>query len=258
MVEMRRVLTIGGSDPTGGAGIQMDLKVLQTLGVWGLSCITAVTVQTTFGVEKITKIPPHIVARQIDAAVLDIGIDACKIGMLYAPRIVSVVAERIKRRHIQNVVLDPIIKAKGGRALLTPKAFKRLKQELIPLSLIITPNIEEAEAISECSIHSPEDMEFAAKKIHEMGAKFVLIKGGHLPSDPVDVLFDGENFHRFPSPRIKKIVHGTGCILSSAIASYLAKGENPVDSVRSAIEFTHSAIERAVLLGKGPHYLVPF
>jgi hydroxymethylpyrimidine/phosphomethylpyrimidine kinase len=258
MVEMKRVLTIGGSDPTGGAGIQMDLKVFQTLGVWGLSCVTAVTVQTTFGVEKITKIPPHIVARQIDAAVLDIGINACKIGMLYSPRIVSVVAERIRRRHIQNVVLDPIIKAKGGRALLTPKALKRLKQELLPLSLIITPNIEEAEAISGFPIRSSKEMEIAAKKLYEMGARFVLIKGGHLPSEPIDVLFDGENFHRFSSPRIKKIVHGTGCILSSAIASYLAKGENPVNSVRLAIEFTHSAIERAILLGKGPHYLVPF
>ncbi|MGC8843772.1 MAG: bifunctional hydroxymethylpyrimidine kinase/phosphomethylpyrimidine kinase [bacterium] len=258
MADVKRALTIGGSDPTGGAGIQMDLKVFQSLGVWGLSCITNITVQTTFGVEKITKVPPHIIARQIDAAVLDIGINACKIGMLYSPRTVSVVAERIRRRHIPNVVLDPIIKAKNGRALLTPKALKRLKKELIPLALILTPNLPEAEEISGIPIKSLQDMEEAGKKIKEMGAEFVLIKGGHLPSEPVDILYDGENFHYFPSERIKKNVHGTGCILSSAIAGYLAKGENPIDSVRLAIEFTRSAIERALLLGKGPYYLVPF
>jgi len=258
MAEMKRALTIGGSDPTGGAGIQMDLKVFQSLGVWGLSCITNVTVQTTYGVQKINKVPPHIVARQIDAAALDIGIDACKIGMLFAPRIVSVVAERIERRKIGNVVLDPIIWAKDGRRLLTPKGLRRLKNELLPLALIVTPNIPEAEEITGISIESVEDMKKAAKEIHEMGVKFVLLKGGHLASDPVDVLFDGEEFHSFPSLRINKIVHGTGCILSSAIAGYLALGKSLLESVECAIEFTRSAIERALLLGKGPYYVVPF
>ncbi len=258
MAEMKRVLTIGGSDPTGGAGIQMDLKVFQALGVWGLSCVTNVTVQTTYGVQKINKVPPHIVARQIDSAALDIGIDACKIAMLYAPRVVSVVAERIERRHIPNVVLDPLIWAKDGRRLITPKAWERLKKELLPLTLITTPNIPEAEELSEIPLRSLQDIEKAAEVIHKLGARYVLIKGGHLPSDPVDVLFDGEKFHKFPSPRIEKIVHGTGCILSSAIASYLALGKSVLESVASAIEFTRSAIGRALLLGKGPYYLVPF
>lgn len=255
---MKKALTIGGSDPTGGAGIQMDLKVFQSLGIWGLSCITNVTVQTTYGVQKINKVPPHIVARQIDSAALDLGIDACKIGMLFAPRIVSVVAERIERRKIGNVVLDPIIWAKNGRRLLTPKAFKRLRQELLPLALIITPNIQEAEEISGINICSIQDMEEAGRIIHKMGARYVLIKGGHLPSDPVDVLYDGEKFHKFSSYRIDKIVHGTGCILSSAIAGYLALGKHPIESVALAIEFTRSAIERALLLGRGPYYMVPF
>lgn len=258
MAEMKKALTIGGSDPTGGAGIQMDLKVFQSLGIWGLSCITNITVQTTYGVQKIVKVPPHIIARQIDSAVLDIGIDACKIGMLFAPRIVSVVAERIVRRKIGNIVLDPIIWAKDGRRLLTPKALNRLKKELLPLALIITPNIYEAEEISGIPLRSSQDIEKGARIIHKMGAKFVLIKGGHLPSEPVDVLFDGERFYRFPSPRIDKIVHGTGCILSSAIASYLALGKSPLQSVASAIEFTHAAIERALLLGKGFYYMAPF
>ncbi|MBC7327693.1 bifunctional hydroxymethylpyrimidine kinase/phosphomethylpyrimidine kinase [bacterium] len=255
---MKRVLTIGGSDPTGGAGIQLDLKVFQTLGVWGLSCITNVTVQTSYGVQKITKIPPHIVARQIDAATLDIGVDSCKIGMLFAPRTVSVVAERIRRRHIENVVLDPIIWAKDGRTLLTPKAFRRLKQELLPLAYIVTPNIPEAEKLCGFSIQSLSDMEESARIIHEMGARLVLIKGGHLSSEPVDVFYDGEKFHRFPSPRVKKIVHGTGCILSSAIASFLALGKSPLESVASAIEFTRSAIEKAIPMGKGPYHFAIF
>lgn len=258
MAEVKRVLTIGGSDPTGGAGIQMDLKVFQVLGVWGLSCVTNVTVQTTHGVQKINKVPPHIVARQIDSAVLDVGIDACKIGMLFAPRIVSVVAERIKRRHIPYVVLDPIIWAKDGRRLLTPKALSRLKRELLPLSFIITPNIPEAEELSGIPLKSLQDVEESAKILHKMGANYVLIKGGHLPSEPVDVFFDGKQFHHFPSSRINKIVHGTGCILSSAIASYLALGKSPLESVALGIVFTRSAIERALPLGKGSFRLVPF
>lgn len=255
MAGINKVLTIGGSDPTGGAGIQMDIKVFQALGVWGLSCITNVTVQTTYGVQKINKVPPHIVARQIDSAALDIGIDACKIGMLFAPGIVSVVAERISRRKIKNIVLDPIIWAKDGRRLLTPKALSRLKKELLPLALIITPNIPEAEKISGISLKSLQDVEEAARIIHKMGPNYVLIKGGHLPSDPLDIFFDGERFHKFPSPRIDKIVHGTGCILSSATAAHLAQGKSPLESVASAIELTHSAIEQALPLGKGLYYI---
>ncbi len=306
---IKRVLTIGGSDPTGGAGIQMDLKVFQKLGVWGLSCITCVTVQTTSGVEKITKVPPHIIGRQIDACALDIEVDACKIGMLFAPRAVSVVAERIERRKLPNVVLDPIIWAKGGRRLLTEKAFKRLKRELLPLALIVTPNIPEAEALAEMEIHSVEDMVEAGRKIRKMGARNVLVKGGHLEGEPVDVLVGEEGIFHFPSYRMKsgalpavahpshlpsanesvappsvghpshlpsanesvappsarrpyrlplandKEVHGTGCILSSAISAYLAMGKTVRESVEMGIRFVREAIQKAERLGKGPYHL---
>lgn len=249
---MKRVLTIAGSDTSGGAGIQVDLKVMADMGVYGLSVVTAVTAQNSKGVHKVNVAPPRVVAAQIDAVARDIGIDACKIGMLYSHQLVSEVAGRIARRKIPNVVLDPVLFAKDGTRLLNSKGVERMRGNLLPLVMVVTPNVPEAELMSGVKIASRKDMRAAALVISRLGPDYVLIKGGHLEGEPVDVLFDGKEFHEFDGTRVEgKNVHGTGCLFSSALASRLALGDGIVDAVRLAKEYTFSAIERAVRLGKG-------
>jgi hydroxymethylpyrimidine/phosphomethylpyrimidine kinase len=244
---LKRVLTIAGSDSSGGAGIQADLKVFAEVGVYGLSAVTAVTAQNSRGVQKVNKVPPRIVAAQIDASVRDIGVDACKIGMLYAHQVVSVVAERLKRREIPNVVLDPVISAKGGARLITSAGIGRMKRVMLPEVLLVAPNLEEAEILT-----GRKDRRDAARALHDLGAKFVLIKGGHLESEPVDLLFDGESFSEFHGRRIEgRNLHGTGCILTAAIAARVAIGDSVPQSVQFAKGFVETAIENSIRLGKG-------
>jgi len=240
-------LTIAGSDSSGGAGIQADLKVFAQLGVYGLSAVTAVTAQNSLGVEKINKVPPRIVAAQIDASVRDIGADACKIGMLYAHQVVSVVAERLKRREIPNVVLDPVIFAKDGRRLITSDGISRMRKQMMPLVTLVAPNLQEAEVLT-----GRTDREGAARALYDMGAKYVLIKGGHLEGEPVDMLHDGRSFVEFAGRRIEgKMLHGTGCILTAAIAARIALGDAVPQAVEFAKRFVEAAIEKSIKLGKG-------
>lgn len=244
---MTRALTIAGSDSSGGAGIQADLKVFAELGVYGFSAVTAVTAQNSQGLCKVNKVPPRIVAAQIDASVRDFGVDACKIGMLYSHQVVTTVAERLRRREIQNVVLDPVIFAKRGQRLITSAGVARMKREMLPEVLLIAPNIDESEVLTGLS-----DREDAARALHNMGAKFVLIKGGHLEGEPLDLLFDGERFTEYHGTRIQgKNVHGTGCILSSAITARIALGDAVPDAVGFAKKFTSLAVETSAKLGKG-------
>lgn len=244
---MKRALTIAGSDSSGGAGIQADLKVFADLGVYGFSAVTAVTAQNSRGVQKVNKVPPRIVAAQIDASVRDFGVDACKIGMLYSHQVVSVVAERLRRREIPNVVLDPVIFAKDGQRLVSSAGVSRMKREILPSTLLVAPNLEEAEVLTGRS-----DREDAARALHDMGAKFVLIKGGHLEGEPVDLLFDGERFTEYHGARVEeKTLHGTGCILSAAIAAKIALGDAVPDAVAFAKGFVASAINKSIRLGKG-------
>ena len=245
-------MTIAGSDPCAGAGVQLDLRIFERLGVYGLTVITAVTAQNTLGVQKINPVPPRIVAAQIDSVVQDIGVNACKIGMLFTPTTVNAVARRIERREIPNVVLDPMIAAKDGTLLLSVAGIKRIKRWLIPKALVVTPNVPEAEVLSGKPIRNREDMKDAAAIIHSSGCKYVFLKGGHLDGEPVDLLFDGNSFVELPGMRIEgKPVHGTGCALSSALTARIALGDTVEEAAVFAKDFVAGLIRTAVNLGKG-------
>lgn len=249
---MNKALTIAGSDSSGGAGIQADLKVFQSLGVYGLSAVTAVTAQNSLGVQKVNKVPPRIIAAQIDAAVRDIGVDACKIGMLYTQEAVTTTAKRITRREIKNVVLDPVIFAKDGTRLLLSKAVQRLRHELIPCCRLVSPNISEASELAGMDINDIDDVKKAAAVIHGFGGDYVLIKGGHLKDEPIDFLFDGERFIEYPGRRLEgPPMHGTGCVLSAAITARLALGDLAPDAVQFAKDYVTAAIKNSIEMGKG-------
>jgi hydroxymethylpyrimidine/phosphomethylpyrimidine kinase len=247
---MKTVLTIAASDSSSGAGIQADLAVFRELGTYGFCAVTNVTAQNSCGVAKIAKVPPRIIAAQIDAVTRDFEVNACKIGMLYFPQAVTTVAGRIKRREIPNVVLDPVMSAKHGEVLLTEQAIKRIKRFLIPLVKVITPNYHEAYLLTGVKVRNGDSACEAAKVLVEMGAQYALVKGGHAENEPVDVLFDGKNFHQFVGRRIEKQMHGTGCILSAAIAARLALGDDVVSAVEFAKAYVTSAIDHSVTMGK--------
>ena len=256
-IELRRVLTIAGSDPSAGAGIQLDLKVFERLGVYGMTVVTAVTAQNTLGVQKIEKVAPRVIAAQIDSVARDIGVDACKIGMLYHETVVDTVAERIHRREIPNVVLDPVIAAKDGARLLSAKGVDRMKWRLIPRSLVVTPNAIEAGILAKMRVESLDDLKEAAKAIQALGCRYVLAKGGHLAGEPVDVLYDGESFLELPGTRVEGTpVHGTGCAFSAALAARIALGDSVPDAARFAKDFVAELIKSAVKIGKG-NLLIP-
>ena len=256
-----RVLTIAGSDSGGGAGIQADLKTVTLLGSYGASAITALTAQNTRGVSDIHAPPAAFVGEQLDAVLSDIQIDVVKTGMLFSPEITAMVADKLMEYDRRMVVVDPVMTAKGGGSLMAKESLIVLKERLIPISYLVTPNIPEAERLTGLSIMDEEGMQEAARVLCRMGARNVLIKGGHLPEGTaVDILFDGSAFARFPVPRIlTKNSHGTGCTLASAIAAFLAQGEPLHCAVARAKEYVTAAIKLAQPLGKGfgpvNHYL---
>lgn len=247
------VLTVAGSDSGGGAGIQGDLKTITLLGSYGASAITALTAQNTRGVCAIHPVPPAFLAQQIEAVLADIPIDVVKVGMLFSPENAEILSELLAGYRIRMVVLDPVMSAKGGVALLEDEALAVLKKRLIPLSYLLIPNIPEAERLTGITITDASGMELAARALHLMGARNVLIKGGHLPEGVVtDILFDGAGFTRFSAPRtLSRNTHGTGCALASAIASFLAQGEPLPAAVLAAKRFITRAIKSAQPLGKG-------
>ena len=248
---MKIALTIAASDSSCGAGVQVDLAVLRECGVYGVCAVTNVTAQNSRGVHKICKAPPRIVAAQIDAVTRDFHVDACKVGMLFSPRMVDLVAERIHRRQIPNVVLDPVMRAKNGEELLRPAAVKRMIRSLIPKATLVTPNAQEAELLTGVCVVDNKSARAAAKALVDMGARYALVKGGHVKGEPVDVLFDGREFHEFTGKRQEKVMHGTGCVLSAAIAAKLALGDDVVSAVEFGKGYVSKAIERSVRLGKG-------
>jgi len=252
IMEIPRVLTIAGSDSGGGAGIQADLKTITVLGGFGMSVITALTAQNTLGVHGIHEVPPDFIKAQFDAVVGDIGVDAAKIGMLASTRIMEIVAKKVQDYSIKALVLDPVMVAKGGAALIREDAIKTLKEKLIPLSLIVTPNIPEAEVLSGLKISTDDDVRQAAVKIHELGAANVLIKGGHLTGDAKDILYDGAAFHEYASPRFETSdTHGTGCTFSAAIATGLARGLDVPEAIRQAKQYITTAIKFSLRIGGG-------
>ena len=246
-------MTIAGSDSSGGAGISADLKTFAALGVYGTLVITAVTAQNTYSLLKMQIIDADLVEKQMEAILQDISVNAAKTGMLYSPDIIEVVAKVLRQYHIPLVV-DPVIKAKCGATLLLKEAIAYLKEELLPLTTVITPNIKETEILCGRKVKTYEDMIVAAKEIHNMGPKAVLIKGGHLPGTEavLDVLYYEERIWKFKSPRLHvKTTHGTGCVLSAAITAELAKGKSIVEAVRVAKELITSSIRFGLNIGKG-------
>jgi hydroxymethylpyrimidine/phosphomethylpyrimidine kinase len=249
---MKTALTIAGSDSGGGAGIQADLKTFAAHGVFGMSVITAITAQNTLGVLAVQDILPEIIAKQIEAIFEDMGADVVKVGMVSRPETIRVIAAGLRKYAPSLIVVDPVMVSKSGYHLLQPEAETVLVQELLPLATVVTPNIPEAEAILHRRIESLTDMEEAARAIHAMGPKNVLIKGGHRSDDATDILFDGHEIVRFEAARLPtKNTHGTGCTLSSAIAANLARGLSVKQAVASAKKYITIAIEHALPIGKG-------
>ena len=249
---MKKVLTIAGSDCSGGAGIQADLKTFSAHGVYGMSVIVSVVAENTKRVIDIQDITPDLIRKQIDAVFEDIPPDAVKIGMLSTPQCMEAVAEKLMLYNPENVVIDPVMYAKNGSPLMQISAIDTLIRTIIPLADILTPNIPEAEKIAGTRITSVTDMEETAKKIRDMGCKAVLVKGGHLSGNALDVLFDGENMHHFETERIEtKNTHGTGCTFSSAIASRLALGADMPEAVRKAKIYVTTAIQHSLAIGHG-------
>ena len=247
-----RVLTVAGSDSGGGAGIQADLKTITLLGSYGMSAITALTAQNTRGVSAIRAVPPEFVDAQLEAVLSDIGADTVKTGMLLNSGIIAVVAAAIQRHGLLAVV-DPVMIAKGGAALLQDEAIATLRHELIPQAYLLTPNLPEAEALTGLTISNEAEMGRAARALQELGAVNVLLKGGHLAGDEaVDLLLCGDQLHRFVAPRIATTnTHGTGCTFAAAIATFLSQGWPLPDAVGRAKTFLQAAIASALPLGKG-------
>ena len=249
---MRTALTIAGSDSCGGAGIQADIKTMTCNGVYAMSAITALTAQNTTGVTGIMDVPPEFLAEQIRTTVTDIFPDAVKIGMVSSAALIQVIAKEIKNFSFRNVVADPVMVATSGARLISEDAIRSLKDELLPLADVITPNIPEAEALCGMSICCAKDMEQAAKTLHEAFGAAVLVKGGHNLNDANDFLFDGTEGTWFYGERIQSSnTHGTGCTLSSAISANLAKGESLKDAVLHAKEYISHALSAALNLGHG-------
>ena len=247
-----KALTIAGSDSGGGAGIQADLKTFSAFRVFGMSVITAVTAQNSLGVQGVFNLPPEFVSRQIDSVLSDISADAIKIGMLSTAPIIAAVEDRLRAHAREKVVVDPVMIAKAGDALLQPEARTALIKELLPLALVVTPNLHEAEALAGMPVATESDMEEAARRILALGPRNVLVKGGHLRESATDILWNGRDFARFAAPRLaSNNTHGTGCTLSSAIAAGLARGHALKDAVSEAKAYVTAAIREGFEVGGG-------
>jgi hydroxymethylpyrimidine/phosphomethylpyrimidine kinase len=251
--DVPRALTIAGSDSGGGAGIQADLKTFQALGVYGMSAITAVTVQNTKGVSGFEELSPDTVADQIRAVVTDIGVDAAKTGMLASRGIIESVAEAIEETGVPNLVVDPVFVSKHGHPLLHEAAVDSLRGRMLPLAVLVTPNLPEAGGLAGFPVNTPVDMERAGRAILDQGTGAVLVKGGHLEGgDATDLLVTPDGVQPFTAERIDTPhTHGTGCVLSSAIAAYLARGEDLLEAVRKGKAFVTESIRAALEIGEG-------
>lgn len=249
---MKTVLTIAGSDSCGGAGIQADLKTFSALGAYGMSVITAVTAQNTMGVINVRELDVDIIRDQINCLFDDIKIDAVKVGMVSSIEIIDVIGECLKKNNAANIVVDPVMVSKSGYHLLREEAKDELVKVLFPLAEVVTPNLFEAELITGDKIENLAQMEAAAVKINCLGGMKVIVKGGHLTGDAIDVVYDGKNFSYLKGTRIEtKNTHGTGCTFSSAIAALLARGYTVAEAARQAKEYINGAIEHSFELGRG-------
>ncbi len=248
---MNIALTIAGSDPSGGAGIQADLKVFHRFAVYGLSALSAATAQNTFGVSAIERIEGPFLYEQLNTLLSDLRPDALKTGMLLSPEAVRAVASIVTSYNLPNLVVDPVILSSTGKSLLEKKAADIMREELFPLAKIITPNIVEASALTGISVSDEGTMEQAAIALKRFGPEFVIITGGHLADETLEIIYDGKTFHMLRGNKIAGEFHGTGCAFSAAITALLAKGTSVTDAAREAKAFVASAIENSLALGKG-------
>jgi hydroxymethylpyrimidine/phosphomethylpyrimidine kinase len=247
-----KALTIAGSDSGAGAGIQADLKTFAALGVYGTSVITAITAQNTVKVSKVFELSPDLVGAQIDAVIEDIGAQALKTGMLANAAVIEVVAAKIRQHCLKNLVVDPVMVAKSGDLLLRKDAVAALRSHLIPLAQVVTPNLPEAEELTGMKLTREKEFEEAARRIGAMGAKHVVIKGGHRRGPAIDLYFDGKKMRPLCSRRIRtRHTHGTGCTFSAAIAAYLARGEIVERAVLRAKKYITAAIRHGFAVGSG-------
>ncbi|MET3699633.1 hydroxymethylpyrimidine/phosphomethylpyrimidine kinase [Bacillus oleivorans] len=251
---VKKALTIAGSDSGGGAGIQADLKTFQELGVFGMSALTAVTAQNTLGVQGVYPIKPEAVQKQIQSIAEDLNPDAVKTGMLFDAEIIEIVAAEIVRNRWKHIVIDPVMIAKGGASLLQKDAIAAMKEFLLPLAMVITPNIPEAEVLTGFTITNLQDKKEAVQKLHSLGARHVILKGGHEDDEAfaTDLLFDGKDFYELKSQRLAtNNTHGTGCTFSAAITAGLADAMSVAEAVKRAKLFIQAAIEDDLKLGSG-------
>lgn len=249
---MKTTLTIAGSDSSGGAGIQADIKTMTMNGVYAESVITALTAQNTTGVRAVMEVPKDFLKQQLDAVFTDIYPDAIKVGMVSSSVLIACIVDCLKNYHAKNIVVDPVMVATSGARLIDEEAIETLKQKLLPIATIITPNIPEAEILANRKIVSPQDMIDAAKYIGDTYGCAVLCKGGHQIHDANDLLYSDGKIQWFYGKRIQNSnTHGTGCTLSSAIASNLAKGYNLVESIQKAKDYVSDALNAMLDLGKG-------
>jgi hydroxymethylpyrimidine/phosphomethylpyrimidine kinase len=256
-----RAMTIAGSDSGGGAGIQADLKTFAALGVYGTSVVTAVTAQNTIEVAAIAEVPEEVVIAQIDTVLEDIGADAIKTGMLSSAPIIQNTADRLEAWGIPHLVVDPVMVSKSGAPLLQPDAIDSLKKDLLPFATVITPNIPEAEVLSNRRIAAPAHAQEAAKAIAALGPATVIIKGGHLEGPPVDLVFHDGHFTPLEAERIQtKNTHGTGCTFSAAITAFLARGIETMEAIRLAKLYVSNAMRQGQEIGEGHgplHHFAP-
>lgn len=254
-MKVAKALTIAGSDSGGGAGIQADLKTFQELGVYGMSAITAVTAQNTLGVQGIYPLTPDAVAEQIKSVASDLSPDAVKTGMLFSSEMMKETAAQIKQHHMKKLVVDPVMIAKGGAVLLEEEAIRTLKEYMLPLALVVTPNIPEAEKITGLAIHSISDRKEAAKMMHAYGVSYVVVKGGHAEEqgdEIVDLLYDGYMFTELTGRRVNTVhTHGTGCTFAAAMTAGLALDFSIPEAALMARRYVQAALEHPLGLGQG-------
>jgi hydroxymethylpyrimidine/phosphomethylpyrimidine kinase len=250
-VKLPVALTIAGSDSGGGAGIQADLKTFAALGVHGTSAITAITAQNTIGVTEILELPISLIREQIAVVVEDIGVQAAKTGMLSSAAIIDTVADAVMHHRLDHLVVDPVMVAKGGAKLLRDDAVAAMRQRLIPLAAVVTPNLPEAQVLLGREIRTLDERRQAARDLVAMGARAAVVKGGHA-EDVTDIFFDGTQLVELPAKRIDTPnTHGSGCVFSAAIAAWLARGADPQSAVREAKTFITLAIANSLELGAG-------
>jgi hydroxymethylpyrimidine kinase/phosphomethylpyrimidine kinase len=254
---VKYVLTIAGSDSCGGAGIQSDIKTITSLGAHALTAITAVTAQNSMGISGVHEIPVEFIAMQIGSVVEDVFPDSVKIGMLSSGRVIENLAGMLGKYRLKNIVVDPVMRASTGRDLMDASSVALLKDSLLPLARVITPNLHEAGVLAGFNVTNPEEMKLAARELKKLGPD-VIITGGHLEGMCMDILYDGKDVHDFHGERIAtENTHGTGCVFSSSLACFLAMGKHIVEAARLAHQFTRGAIERGYHCGRGAGVVSP-